>query len=64
MRAVKKTFFFTRSTETDQQPSVDQWPGQRDRNNNHDQRFSVDFVVLQPQFFLVVYNAISKIQVM
>jgi hypothetical protein len=61
MRAVKKKFIFyflffyvTRSTETDQQSSVDQWPGQRDQNNNHNQRFSVDFLLIRPQFFLVV----------
>ena len=44
----------TISTKTDQKPSIDQWPGQRDRNNSHDQRFYVDFVLILPQFFLVV----------
>ena len=55
-RAVKNYIYIlvTRSTETDQQPYIDQWPGQHDQNNNHDQRFSVDFLLIRSWFFLVV----------
>ena len=44
----------TRSTNFDQQPSVEVWPGQRDPNNSHDRRFSIDFVLIRSHVFLVV----------
>ena len=52
---MKNDFFWvTKSTESDQQPSIDHCPGQHDRNNNHDQRFSVDFLLIRLEFYLVV----------
>ena len=36
--------------------SVEIWPGQHDQNNSHDQQFSVTFLLIRPQFFLVVWR--------
>ena len=48
---MKNYFLWPDQHKTDQQPYVEVWPGQRDRNNSHDQELYVDFVLIPTTVF-------------